>query len=122
MHVTSVIKVTAPGSIMLMGEHAVLFGHRALACAVDKRIQVILTPRSDRAVSIRSSLANYHSTLDDLEADSRLSFVLFAIGQVAEGLQCGFELDIQSEFSHTVGLGSSAAVTAAVVKNIAKRI
>jgi mevalonate kinase len=115
-----VIKVTAPGSIMLMGEHAVLFGHRAIACAVDKRIQVILTPRSDRAVSIRSSLANYHSTLDDLEADSRLSFVLFAIGQVAEGLQCGFELDIQSEFSHTVGLGSSAAVTAAVVKAVSE--
>ncbi|WP_245574231.1 mevalonate kinase [Neptunomonas japonica] len=120
MHATSVIKVTAPGSIMLMGEHAVLFGHRAIACAVDKRIQVTLIPRSDRSVLIRSSLADYCSTLDDLETDSRLSFVLFAIGQVVEELQYGFELDIQSEFSHTVGLGSSAAVTTAVVKAVSE--
>lgn len=120
MHATSVIKVTAPGSIMLMGEHAVLFGHRAIACAVDKRIQVTLIPRSDRAVLIRSSLADYRSTLDDLETDSRLSFVLFAIGQAVEALQYGFELEIQSEFSHTVGLGSSAAVTTAVVKAVSE--
>ena len=120
MHVTSVIKVTAPGSIMLMGEHAVLFGHRAIACAVDKRIQVTLIPRTDRTVLIRSSIADYRSSLDDLKMDQRLSFVLFAIEQVAEDLSCGFELDIQSEFSHTVGLGSSAAVTTAVVKAISE--
>ena len=35
MPAASELKVSAPGSIMLMGEHAVLFGHRALACAVD---------------------------------------------------------------------------------------
>ncbi|SFG06221.1 mevalonate kinase [Neptunomonas qingdaonensis] len=115
-HATSVIKVTAPGSIMLMGEHAVLFGHRAIACAVDKRMQVSLMPRADRVVVIRSALADYHSTLDDLEMDSRLNFVIFAIRQVAADLPNGFEVDIHSEFSHTVGLGSSAAVTAALVK------
>lgn len=115
-HVTSVIKVTAPGSIMLMGEHAVLFGHRAIACAVDKRIQVSLIPRADRVVVIRSALADYQADLDNLTTDTRLSFVLFAIGQVSAFLPGGFELDIDSEFSHTVGLGSSAAVTAAVVK------
>lgn len=116
VHATSVIKVTAPGSIMLMGEHAVLFGHRAIACAVDKRIEVSLTPRQDKTVVIRSALANYESHLDDLISDPRLSFVLFAIRQVSADLAAGFELDIRSEFSHTVGLGSSAAVTAAVVK------
>ena len=115
-HATSVIKVTAPGSIMLMGEHAVLFGHRAIACAVDKRIHVTLTPRADSVVVIRSALADYHATLQNLESDSRLSFVIYAIRQVAPELPSGFELDIHSEFSHTVGLGSSAAVTAAVVK------
>ncbi len=113
---TSVIKVTAPGSIMLMGEHAVLLGHRAIACAVDKKIQVSLIPRSDNVVVIRSALADYQADLEHLPADSRLSFVIFAIRQVSASLSSGFELDIHSEFSHTVGLGSSAAVTAAVVK------
>ncbi len=115
-HATSVIKVTAPGSIMLMGEHAVLFGHRAIACAVDKKMQVSLMPRTDRVVVIRSALADYQADLDNLTTDSRLSFVLFAIRQVSGSLPGGFELNIHSEFSHTVGLGSSAAVTAAVVK------
>lgn len=115
-HATSVIKITAPGSIMLMGEHAVLFGHRAIACAVDKKMQVSLMPRTDRVVVIRSALADYQADLDNLTTDSRLSFVLFAIRQVSASLPGGFELNIHSEFSHTVGLGSSAAVTAAVVK------
>ena len=79
MHVASEIKVSAPGSIMLMGEHAVLFGHRALACAVDKYMHVSLQPRDDRDVVIDSALANYHSSLDQLADDDRLSFVLAAI-------------------------------------------
>ncbi|MDO6564130.1 GHMP kinase [Amphritea sp. 1_MG-2023] len=109
------IKVTAPGSLMLMGEHAVLFGQRALACAVDKRISVTLTPRTDRRVNIDSALAQYHADLDHLTAEPALSFVLAAIARQRCRLVSGFDLQICAEFSHTVGLGSSAAVTAAVV-------
>ncbi|RTE66012.1 GHMP kinase [Amphritea opalescens] len=109
------IKVTAPGSLMLMGEHAVLFGQRALACAVDKRISVILTPRLDRLVYIDSALAQYSASLDNLTPEPALSFVLAAIERQLAQLSHGFDLQIRSEFSHTVGLGSSAAVTAAVV-------
>ncbi|WP_417224596.1 mevalonate kinase [Amphritea sp.] len=109
------IKVTAPGSLMLMGEHAVLFGHRALACAVDKRISVTLTTRTDRLVNIDSALAQYRGSLDALTAEPALSFVLTAIERQLPRLTQGFDLRIRSEFSHTVGLGSSAAVTAAAV-------
>ncbi|QLE98284.1 mevalonate kinase [Neptunomonas phycophila] len=116
----SVIKASAPGSIMVMGEHAVLFGHRAIACAVDKRIYVSLAPRKDRQVSISSALASYESSLDQLTPEPKLSFVLYAIQQVAAILPSGFDLTIESEFSHTVGLGSSAAVTASVVAVLAK--
>ncbi|WP_299194908.1 mevalonate kinase [uncultured Amphritea sp.] len=109
------IKVTAPGSLMLMGEHAVLFGQRALACAVDKRISVTLTPRQDRTVNIDSALAQYSGSLDGLKPEPALSFVLTAIERQVAKLPGGFDLLIRSEFSHTVGLGSSAAVTVAVV-------
>lgn len=118
MHVASEIKVSAPGSIMLMGEHAVLFGHRALACAVDKYMHVSLQPRDDRDVVIDSALANYQSSLDQLADDERLSFVLAAIRRFQNQLPSGFTLTIRSEFSHTVGLGSSAAVTAGAVAAI----
>ena len=109
------IRVSAPGSIMVMGEHAVLFGHRAIACAVNRFMHLHLVRRPDREVHVRSALGNASGTLDALPQDENLSFVLATIGLFADRLPCGFELDIESEFSHTVGLGSSAAVTAALV-------
>ncbi|WP_415892123.1 mevalonate kinase [Neptuniibacter sp. PT8_73] len=113
------IKVTVPGSIMLMGEHAVLFGHKALACAVDKYIHIELEAISARELVIDSALAQYQSPLSDLVADDRLSFVLAAVAMYADRLPSGIKITIRSEFSHTVGLGSSAAVTAGVVAAIA---
>lgn len=109
------IKVSVPGSIMLMGEHSVLFGEKALACAIDKRIEVVLSPLPDRSVSVDSALACYHSELGCLKDEPKLSFVISAIKMFADKVPSGFELQIRSEFSHTVGLGSSAAVTAGVV-------
>ncbi len=108
------INVSAPGSLMLLGEHAVLENHHAMACAVDRRIRVSLTPRADRIVQIHSELGCYEANLDRIRPEPPLSFVLEVIRRDAADLPGGFDLAIESEFSHTVGLGSSAAVTAAV--------
>lgn len=115
----SKIEVTAPGSIMLMGEHAVLFGEPALACAVDARLAVELRPRDDRQVLIDSALGHYHGSLDALTPMPALAFVLAVIERYRAQLTHGFELVIRSGFSHTVGLGSSAAVTAAATAALA---
>jgi len=111
----SPIKVAVPGSIMLMGEHAVLFGHRALACAVDRYIHITLTPRTDDRLVIDSALAQYDAPLSALTDEPALSFVLAAARKQADALPGGVTLKIESEFSHTVGLGSSAAVTVGVI-------
>jgi mevalonate kinase len=37
-------KASAPGSLMLLGEYAVLHDYPALVCAIDKRISVIIEP------------------------------------------------------------------------------
>ncbi len=111
------IITSAPGNVMLMGEHAVLFGHPAIVCAVEQRLTVTLTPRDDRHVHIVSALGTFEGALDDILsqtiADKSLSFVLASIQHVKPTR--GFTLHIESEFSHTVGLGSSAAVVAACV-------
>ncbi len=114
------IKVTAPGSIMLMGEHAVVKGYWAIACAVDKSIEVELVARSDRDVRIFSAVGNYRGCLDDLAEDNNLRFVLKAIELQLSSLEYGFDLNIRAQFSHTLGLGSSAAVTVATVKALAQ--
>ncbi|WP_328797928.1 mevalonate kinase family protein [Marinobacterium alkalitolerans] len=119
MSAYSKIEVSAPGSIMLMGEHAVLFGELALACAVDVRLSVTLLPRRDRRVSIDSALGQYQGSLDQLEPMPALGFVLAVIEGYTPVLERGFDLVIRAGFSHTVGLGSSAAVTAATTAALA---
>ena len=105
----SCIKVSAPGSLMLTGEHAVLHGSPAAACAVDKRIYLTLSPRNDRTVHIESPLGSLETTLDSLPSESQFKFIIEAIKLVR--LNIGVDIKTESEFSSTVGLGSSAAVT-----------
>ena len=110
------IVATAPGSLMLMGEHAVLHGRLALVAAVDSRLSVAATPRSDRIVSITSSLGEYRSDLDSLAASHDFRFLVAAIREARPAT--GLDLVVTSEFSHTIGFGSSAAVTVAAVAAI----
>lgn len=116
------IRVSAPANLMLMGEHAVLHNQLALALAVDRRVFVELVPLNERICRINSFLADYEAPLDALRVHPQLSFVLAAIQSVASELPSGLHLTIHSEISHQVGLGSSAAVTAAVVAALAKFI
>ena len=108
------ITTSAPGSLMLLGEHAVLHGHHALVCAINRRITAHLIPTDAHSVRIFSDLGDYHFPLDHLIDHPGLRFVLQAIRQHADQLPSGFELKIDSEFSPEIGFGSSAAVTVAV--------
>ena len=111
----NLFRVSAPGSIMLMGEHAVLRNQLAIVGAVDKRITVTLTPHENKRIEIYSSLGNYHTTLDELKITPPFQFILAAIQRYQSQLLTGFRLDIKSEFSSKVGLGSSAAVVVATL-------
>ena len=98
---------------MLLGEHAVLHGHRALVCAINRRITIHLTQTAEPAVHIISDLGEYRSPLADLVDHPSFRFVLQAIRQHRETIPSGFQLRIESEFSADIGFGSSAAVTIA---------
>lgn len=106
-------RVSAPGSLMLLGEHAVLHGRRSLCGAVDKRMEVKLTPQKSGILHIISALGSYESPVRELAPSSRFSFIIHAVGKQRDRLPGGLRLDVKSGFSSTVGLGSSAAVTVA---------
>jgi len=99
---------------MLLGEHAVLHGHRALVCAINRRISVELSPLDGDFVRIASDLGCYNGQLGSLADDSSFRFVLQAIRQHRARIPSGFALRIESEFSADIGFGSSAAVTVAM--------
>ncbi len=96
---------------MLLGEHAVLHGRRALVCAINKRITVELLQINTPALRIVSGLGNYEAPLGVLTDHPDFRFVLDAVRQYP--LTQGIELKIESEFSSDIGFGSSAAVTVA---------
>lgn len=108
----------APANSMLLGEHSVVYGHPALACALDQWIEIEWQPRNDQSVVTISELAQHSTPLSKLECHPKLQF----IGQVFKYFQKqlitqnhGWELRVNSEFSSTIGLGSSAAVLAATL-------
>jgi mevalonate kinase len=113
------VQASAPGSLMLMGEHAVLRGQPAMVCAISKRLKIILTPRADKSILLHSALGEHETTLDELAPNESFRFVLGAIRTCRAGLKQGFELEIRSEMSHQMGLGSSAAVTVATLAALA---
>ncbi len=117
---TEPIIASAPGNLMLLGEHAVLHGRAALVAATDVRLQVVLAPRSDDLVRIRSTLGEHETTLAALDDAPAFRFVMAALRRVRERLPSGLDLEVRSGFSSRVGLGSSAAVTAAMVAALAQ--
>lgn len=112
---------SAPGTLMLLGEHAVLQDKPAVVLAIDKRIMATLHVRSDKKILITSSLGKLEFELKEIEKlqiEKPLQFVISVIKFFEKELKIknfGFELSIDSGFSHDCGLGSSAAVTVATV-------
>ena len=106
---------SAPGSLMLMGEHAVLHGKRALVCAVNKRMRVTLTPRADDLLRVQSELGEAVSDRNAIEIVPPFTFVWAVLKDVADDLPGGCDIQIESDFSSTIGFGSSAAVTVALL-------
>src|SRR5205085_310235 len=110
------LKASAPGSLMLLGEFAVLNGKQALVCAVNKRLSVTLTPRLDTRIEITSDILGKFSTdVSQLKIAKPLQFVLGVLQSFQHQLQQGCDIHIESEFSSTIGWGSSAAVTVATL-------
>jgi mevalonate kinase len=114
-------KAVIPGSLMLLGEHAVLHGSRAIVTAIERYITVILTPRPDQIVNINSDLlGKCQFTVPDLKIIFPFQFISAAIAEFLEQLSCGFDLKIKSDFTDKIGLGSSAAVTVATLSVLNK--
>lgn len=132
-------EVSVPGSVMLMGEHAVLHGYPSIVAAINRRITVTLIPRSDQIIHIDAG--NFGDLAIPLRCHSRASgnpsngfgmissrnhkkfnYVITAIQQFQNIIPCGFDLRIKTNFSDKLGLGSSAAVTVATLAVLQKWI
>ncbi len=99
---------SAPGKIYLFGEHAVVYGETAIACAVELRTRVLA--EINDSVVIQSQLGR---TGIDFEKHPYISSAIEKIGKIVPVK--GVSLDIDSDIPVGSGLGSSAAVTIASI-------
>ena len=113
--VRALYKASAPGSLMLLGEYAVLHDKTAIVCAIDQRIHVTLKPRQDDQLIIHSALKNHTTTVHNIIVEPPLTFVLATLKEKQSALPSGCDLFIDAEFPSHLGLGSSAAVSVALM-------
>ncbi len=99
-------KASAPGKIILFGEHFVVHGTGAILCAIDRRATVTAEQTNDGMVSIESSIGSVVS-----EQGRRISDInqeLRPFYHLADGMG-GVRITIDSEIPVGAGLGSSSA-------------
>ncbi len=113
----------APANSMVLGEHSVVYGHPAIACALDQYIYIDWQSRPDDEIHIHSALAEHSTNIKSLLTKEQaihpqLKFVCHALVAFADHLTFGLTIRIRSEFSSTIGLGSSAAVLAAMLSGL----
>lgn len=92
-----------------------LHGAHAMAAAVDRRLTVELVPRDDRRIEAQSDLGVWRTSLDDFQVNESMRFAGEAVRMKREALPSGADLRIVSDIPNETGLGTSAAVTAAVL-------
>lgn len=101
------VKASAPGKIILSGEHAVVYGKPALLAAVNRRLSVLLEPSFENKIITSEA---------PFLAKFARDFTLKVLGKPKEKLK----IEISSEIPVGCGMGSSAALavvmTAALFK------
>lgn len=100
------ITVSAPGKLMLFGEHAVVYGFPCIVTAVSERLFVSIEETDDGNITV------------DAPQVTNTRFVDQAIADACDALHIthhGLHISTQSGFSNKYGFGSSSAVTVATV-------
>lgn len=122
------IIVSAPGKLMLFGEHAVVYGHPCLVTAVNQRMYVrveILDEEQFQLDAKDVKIKNYKKYLSQLgkgEIPDAAKFVEVAVKNFYEKfrLRNGIKVTTYSEFSFQIGFGSSSAITVCIIKALAE--
>ena len=116
---------SAPGKIILFGEHFVVYGIKAVLCSIDKRITATSQFVDERVIRIRSSLGESEMSIDSLDnlekVQQKFMKPFFYVAQKTlekNSTKYGIEIVLESEIPPGAGLGSSSAACVAVTASV----
>ncbi len=119
------VSASAPGKVILFGEHAVVYGYPAIAAPVldlhgDAIVEEIAASRPAGSVQIDAPDIGLHASLASLPLDNPISLaVRGAILQLSVKNPPALRLTISSTIPVAAGLGSGAAVSVAIIRAMA---
>ena len=115
-------KASSPGKVILFGEHFVVYGVKAILCAIDKRITVTAEKISDNKIIVNSAIGSISTdprkSMD--EVDNSLKPFYFLADKMIQKFKddSGLKITVESEIPLGVGLGSSSACCVAAAAAI----
>lgn len=106
-------KASAPGKVILFGEHFVVYGIKAILCAIDKRVTVTAERIPENKIIIKSNIGelevSLNKSIDEISSPLK-PFVYLANKMIKKYNQAeGIKIYVKSEIPSGVGLGSSSA-------------
>lgn len=119
------IKISAPGKLMLFGDHSVVHNRPCIVTAVNHRISTVIEKTNSNEIILNApdlDVKDYKVSLNELEKEhpKKVIFALTAIKNFFKKykLNSGLNIRTKSEFSSEFGLGSSSAITVDILKGL----
>lgn len=120
--------VSAPGKLLLMGEHAVVYGYPCIVTAVDARIKLTALKTNEQNFILNApdvGIKNYQKPIASIgqgEILEHAKCVELAVKNFKNkfAISHGIDISIAAGFSKDYGLGSSSAVIVCTVKALAE--
>ena len=115
-------KASAPGKVILFGEHFVVYGVKAILCAINKRVTVTAEKIKEEKISIKSDIGDLELELNKpiSEINSPLKPFYYLANKMIQNQSTGIEIKIESDIPLGAGLGSSSACCVAGAAAISK--
>jgi len=104
-------KASSPAKVILFGEHFVVYGVKAILCAINKRITVTAETIKENKISIKSSIGNLElePNKEISEINSPLKPFYYLANKLIKNQNTGIRIKVESDVPLGVGLGSSSA-------------